>query len=783
MQKKDIFYISSFAVISFLIFLPQYISNKIIAWLDMIYYFVPFKEIIVENLKNKILPLWNPYIYCGQPLLANFQSAVLYPMNIFYYAFPIDIAFKINTFLIYFIMATFLYLFFKEMYLSEEASFISSFLFSFTAYMTIRSAEWADLHTIAWMPAALYFSKIALKRNRLIDHFLTIISITMSFLSGHPQVFIYMFLLFTAFYFYWTGFKEYKKFFLYIIFLFLLTVVQILPTIEFINFSSRISEYKLFYDIHSYIYMKFDHLIQMFFPFVKIFFSEESHFINWMALIDIGIISLLLSAFAIATMSDIKLKDFLLILFFIAFVFSFLGSMPLFKQIYDKLFFLHFFRYPAKINVFLLFVLCFFAGAGFDLLFNENYKNKKNFLNVLVLINVIFIFTYIILYYFKIQIFKILLKYAIIDNDFEKILINVNIYDTFLNDAAMFLVILFLFMSITYFIIQKEINNYKIKIILIFLIIINVFLFNKSNYGCYTEYYNLNSATKISNFLNKQTNIKNHRILAPFMKRPDSKILKKQDITIDEKYDLIRSTLLPNIPLFYRFYNLDGFDSLIIASTYDFNIRINKYKSPWDNDMFSLLATKYIVSFTPLKGKTIRKVFFDDLRNVYLYEKINSSEMIYFVPLKYAVYVNNKDEEIKELYETKYEYNKKIVINKQYKNKFDKFLDKNFNKTNNKISYKFNNINNISINTDTEINGFVVISENFYPGWELKIDGIKNEIIKVNGFLKGVFIEKGRHLIELEYKPMIFYIGYIISFIVLLFMLIFCVWRIYESKI
>jgi uncharacterized membrane protein YfhO len=157
--------------------------------------------------------------------------------------------------------------------------------------------------------------------------------------------------------------------------------------------------------------------------------------------------------------------------------------------------------------------------------------------------------------------------------------------------------------------------------------------------------------------------------------------------------------------------------------------------------------------------------------------------MIYFVPLKYAVYVNNKDEEIKELYETKYEYNKKIVINKQYKNKFDKFLDKNFNKTNNKISYKFNNINNISINTDTEINGFVVISENFYPGWELKIDGIKNEIIKVNGFLKGVFIEKGRHLIELEYKPMIFYIGYIISFIVLLFMLIFCVWRIYESKI
>ncbi len=394
MNKKDVIFISSFAVISFLVFLPQYISDKIIGWLDMIYYFIPFKEIIAENIKKGIIPLWNPYIYCGQPLLANFQSAIFYPMNIFYYVFPIDIAFKINTFLIYFIMASFMYKFFRQFDLTEEAAFISSFLFSFTSYMLIRAAEWADLHTIAWFPAIGYFTRIALNENRIIDSFLVIITLTMSFLSGHPQVFIYVFLLFTVFYFYWGGIKEFKRYIVYILFLILIAAVQILPTIEFINLSSRTSEYKTFYDIHSKLYMNFDHLIQIFFPFLKKFFSEESRFINWMALIDIGIISLLLAVFGIIKIYDTKLKQFLLVLFAISFIFSFLNAIPLYESFYKKLYFLHYLRYPAKINVIFFFILCFFAGAGFDLLFGVNNKNKYGFLYFVIILNIIFIFIF-----------------------------------------------------------------------------------------------------------------------------------------------------------------------------------------------------------------------------------------------------------------------------------------------------------------------------------------------------------------------------------------------------
>ncbi|MCX8093452.1 MAG: hypothetical protein N3E50_04725 [Candidatus Goldbacteria bacterium] len=770
MQKKDVFFISSFALISFLIFLPQYISDKIIGWLDMIFYFVPFKEIIVENLRKGILPLWNPYIYCGQPLLANFQSAVFYPMNIFYYVFPIDIAFKINTFLIYFLMATFLYMLSKKMNFTEEAAFVTSFLFSFSSYMTIRASEWADLHTIAWMPASIYFLRMTFIDKRIINNFLTVITLTMSFLSGHPQVFSYVFLLFTAFYFYWFGLKNLIRYLLFILCLFLITAVQIIPTIEFATLSSRMSEYRVFLDAHKNIYMRFEHLLQIFFPFIKKFFSESSKFMNWMALIDIGLAGTLLAIFGIAKLSDIKLKDFLLILFTISFVFSFLNSIPNYSELYEKLFFLHYIRYPAKINVIFFFVMCFFAGVGFDLLFNKDNKNKIGFLYICLILNIIFIFVFILLNNYKIQILGFYIKNFSPGAEFEYILNNVYSYDMFLDDAAFFLILLFLFVVFLYFIIYKQITNYFIKIIFVLFIIYCVFAFNRSTYGSFVRYNDFNGETKISNFLIKHCSIKTKRILAPTLSNPKSNIMKKSKITVEEKYDFVRSTLQPNIPFFYKILNLDGFDSLIISSTYNFVVKINKFNNPWDNDFFPLTATKYIVSKIKLKGKKIKQIFFDELHNIFIFERENVPDIVYFVPFKYTIFTKNKEEEFNELYNTSYIYDKKIVIDTKYKDRFIKNLNDKKEKINIKISYERKNINTLIIDINNNIDGFVVISENFYPGWIATVNEIKQEIIKVNGFLKGVFIRPGKNFIKLEYRPKIIYYGYIISFLSLLFL-------------
>jgi hypothetical protein len=49
------------------------------AFMDTLEYVFPEKWFNVESFRNGRIPLWNPYLACGTPHLANFQSAFFYP--------------------------------------------------------------------------------------------------------------------------------------------------------------------------------------------------------------------------------------------------------------------------------------------------------------------------------------------------------------------------------------------------------------------------------------------------------------------------------------------------------------------------------------------------------------------------------------------------------------------------------------------------------------------------------------------------------------------------------
>src|SRR3989338_1627115 len=51
-----------------------------------------WRKLAIAQIKKGHLPLWNPYSFSGTPLLANFQSAVFYPLNILYFILPFNLA-------------------------------------------------------------------------------------------------------------------------------------------------------------------------------------------------------------------------------------------------------------------------------------------------------------------------------------------------------------------------------------------------------------------------------------------------------------------------------------------------------------------------------------------------------------------------------------------------------------------------------------------------------------------------------------------------------------------
>lgn len=65
--------------------------------------------------------------------------------------------------------------------------------------------------------------------------------------------------------------------------------------------------------------------------------------------------------------------------------------------------------------------------------------------------------------------------------------------------------------------------------------------------------------------------------------------------------------------------------------------------------------------------------------------------------------------------------------------------------------------------TAPEDGGYVFLGDVFYPGWRARVDGRPAEIIRANYVFRAVAVPAGRHLIEMTYAPMSFHLGMILS--------------------
>jgi len=65
----------------FVLFAPIYLIGQAIFWGTPATQFVPWREYAWEVIKIGQIPLWNPLVGMGAPLIANYQSALFYPPN------------------------------------------------------------------------------------------------------------------------------------------------------------------------------------------------------------------------------------------------------------------------------------------------------------------------------------------------------------------------------------------------------------------------------------------------------------------------------------------------------------------------------------------------------------------------------------------------------------------------------------------------------------------------------------------------------------------------------
>ena len=122
---------------------------------DVVSVIYPLRSYAVDLIKRGELPLWNPLMFGGYPLLANFQVALFSPTFLLYLLLPKLSAWTGQVVLQPFLAALFSYLFLRHLKVSKFASAMGGLIYAFSGFNIIW-LEWnAHALTAAWIPLIL----------------------------------------------------------------------------------------------------------------------------------------------------------------------------------------------------------------------------------------------------------------------------------------------------------------------------------------------------------------------------------------------------------------------------------------------------------------------------------------------------------------------------------------------------------------------------------------------------------------------------------------------------
>lgn len=757
------------------------ISNSVIHYknyllADVVTVVWPQKFLAIDLLKEGKFPLWDPYILNGTPLLANVQSSVLYPLNILFFLFNRIAAFNIYI-LSQFVMGFgFMFLFLKKILKSglrskelgktkmEIFAFFGAMSFAFCSFM-VGWGGWGTLgHAILWLPLILYFIEKYFETSKLIYGCLISICLTFSIFAGHTQTttMVYMisgiYILIKAYYTQRdchathasnTATLAMTKAFGFMGLPLLLASIQLIPSFEMYKNSARelISNSK-FYDDQT---LYFSSYLTGIFPDIfgnpvtrnwwgklnyveaAIYFGTTSFYFMIYSLIGFFKKDKLLGGDG-STSSPFRMTEtFGLILIVLGMVLS--TQNPLSKLIFDLKIPLFSSNTFARYSMIYIFGGIILATTGFYQL-TEDIKNKS--FKIINLNNLLFIIFSCL--------FGIIILFKIIPEDY---VLNLGIMKR--NVIIPFAIISILILT-TFFYTKKKVNINSLYFLVIVLLLVELFRFTN----------------KFLPVVSSELFFPNHDL-----------IVKLQELTKDGRY---YGYLPSNTNVMYKVFGFEGGEPLYnknlaeIAGLSNSNIPelnsrggLGVSDGENKNRILDLLSIKYFVDGNDgFRNSWIERVYKGDNR------KFDERFKLIWHKGNFNIYRNNFALNNERLY---YSYivpnNKQEMFDKLVSKDFDisktVFLEKNIGTL---TEGKLASITKIS-ESETEkkyfvdggLAGLLVLSDVYYPGWRVYIDGEEQELLRVNNTFAGVKIREGKNNVQFIYNSNTIKFAAIMSFV------------------
>ena len=369
-----------------ILFGPMLLRAEALFWGTPLLQFVPWRQFALDCLRQGHLPLWNPWLGMGAPLLANYQSALLYPPNILLIFTGLAWGHGLLM-VLHLIWAGYgMIVVARRLRLGPLAQAVAGLSFSLSGYLVARGGFLSINAAAAWLPWIVVavdnmakqtadhgWSKSAVKAVLWLS-----LALSLQWLAGHAQTAWYSLLL-VCFWGGWRAIEQQGWKGLWRtgvgligagVLAFMMSAVQLLPTVEYLIQSHRATaldpELVLTYSFWPW------RLLGLVMPdlFGNPATGDYWGYGNyWEDAIYIGVLPLLLALGAIwrslrGQGEHSRLSRLLVVLSTAALVFALGKNSPIFPFLFQYVPSFDLFQAPTRWNLILVFSLSLLAAIG-----------------------------------------------------------------------------------------------------------------------------------------------------------------------------------------------------------------------------------------------------------------------------------------------------------------------------------------------------------------------------------------------------------------------------------
>ena len=722
----------------------------------------PWRYFSIGELKKGILPFWNPHNFSGNPQLANFQTAVFYPFNVFYLLLPFNYGWSLLIMLQPLLAGFFMYLFLKKgIGLKNFPSVVGGISFAFSSYMVVWM-EYANIgSTLLWFPLILLFIKNYFKKESALNFLGIVISFCLSFLAGYIQGVFYIFVISFFYYSFLVfttkgAFQNHKKNLLFLLSLvlpFLITAFQILPTLQLFSQSTR-GAYSLL-QIEKNLAPIF-YWITAFFPD---FFGNPATRNYWLdgtyieRVMYPGAVVLFFAFYALFNKIKIQEKGFFIGASLVSLIIA--TNIPLVKYFYLIPIPVISTTVATREFSVLIFSLIVLGAIGLN-----HFLNEKEFKKI-------FAFAYFLGFVFVWAITFLLPKIS------QDLALNLKVsqHNLIVPTVLLILIILAVFL--------KRINkNITFILILGILCFDLLFFFNKIT--PFSSQKLIYPQTPVTSFLQQNAGIYRYWGYG--------------SAYISANYQTVDKTYSPegNDPL-----HISSYGELLASSTNgklpqvlprpDANVAPGYGSSDLKDNFYrqrvlNLLGIKYVLNQDYSLSSDLRPDESTFPKNSYslIWQKApwqiyENKEVLprFFLSNNYKV--GKRSEILDLIYSKDIDLGKTILLEEKPEIEIGKDVK-------GEVKLLSYDSNKLKFSVTTNGNSLFFISDNYYPEWEASIDEVKTKVQRADYSFRAVAVPAGEHTLVFSYNPVAFIKGLIVSGVGLVLLLSILLVRFYEKK-